>query len=97
MGTPYDGLYGEAPPERGNFCRLQVYERLGISLLILKYGCIVLFQVMFLTGAKVEISRNAWGIDILLFTPRAKNAANESGLCLDRGNENSQAFGDKWR
>ena len=52
---------------------------------------------MFLTGAKVEISRNAWGIDILLFTPRAKNAANESGLCLDRGNENSQAFGDKWR
>ena len=31
-GTPYDGLYGEAPPERGNFFRLQVYERLGILL-----------------------------------------------------------------
>ena len=31
-GTPYDGLYGEAPPERGIFYRLQVYERVGISL-----------------------------------------------------------------
>ena len=26
-GTPYDGLYGEAPPERGTFFSLQVYER----------------------------------------------------------------------
>ena len=31
-GTPYNGLYGEAPPERGTFLRLQVYERGGISL-----------------------------------------------------------------
>ena len=31
-GTPYDGLYGEAPPQRGIFFRLQVYERVGISL-----------------------------------------------------------------
>ena len=31
-GTPCDGLYGEAPPERGTFFRLQVYERVGISL-----------------------------------------------------------------
>ena len=31
-GTPYDGLYGEAPPERGTCCRLQVHERVGISL-----------------------------------------------------------------
>ena len=30
--TPYIGLYGEAPPERGTFFRLQVYERVGISL-----------------------------------------------------------------
>ena len=26
-GTPYDGLYWEALPERGTFLRLQVYER----------------------------------------------------------------------
>ena len=25
--TPYDGLYGEAPPERGTVFRPQVYER----------------------------------------------------------------------
>ena len=31
--TPYDGLYGEAPPERGHtFFRLHVYERVGVSL-----------------------------------------------------------------
>ena len=29
--TPYNGLYGEAPPERGTFLTLQVYERVGIS------------------------------------------------------------------
>ena len=30
-GTPYNGLYGEAPPERGTFFRLEVCERVGIS------------------------------------------------------------------
>ena len=30
-GTPHNGLYGEAPFERGTFFRLQVYKRLGIS------------------------------------------------------------------
>ena len=30
--TPYEGLYGETPPERGLFFRLQVYERMGMSL-----------------------------------------------------------------
>ena len=29
-GTPHNGLYGEAPPERGIFFRLQVYKRVGI-------------------------------------------------------------------
>ena len=32
-GTPYNDLYGEAPPERGIFFRLQVYEMVGISLI----------------------------------------------------------------
>ena len=31
VGTPHNGLYGEAPPERGTFFRLQVYKRIGIS------------------------------------------------------------------
>ena len=30
-GTPYNGLYGEAPPERGTFFRLEVYKRVRIS------------------------------------------------------------------
>ena len=31
--TPSNGLYGEAPPKRSSiFFRLQVYERVGISL-----------------------------------------------------------------
>ena len=28
--NPYYGLYGQAPPERGTFFKLQVYEKLGI-------------------------------------------------------------------
>ena len=30
-GPPYNGLYGEAPPEGGTFFKFQVYERVGIS------------------------------------------------------------------
>ena len=30
-GTPYNGLYGEAPPERGTFFTFQVHKRIGIS------------------------------------------------------------------
>ena len=33
-GTSYNGLYGEAPPERGTFFRLQVYKRVGISQVV---------------------------------------------------------------
>ena len=29
-GTPYNGLYGEAPLETGTFFRLQVYKRVGV-------------------------------------------------------------------
>ena len=32
VNTPCNGLYGKAPPERGTFFRLQVYERVGILL-----------------------------------------------------------------
>ena len=31
-GTPHNGLYGQAPCERGTFFRLQVYTRVEISL-----------------------------------------------------------------
>ena len=32
-GTPYDGLYGVAPPERGIFFRFQVYGRVEKSVI----------------------------------------------------------------
>ena len=32
-GTPYNGLYGEAPPEKGTIFRLQVYKRVGKSVI----------------------------------------------------------------
>ena len=32
------GLYGEAPPERGAFLRLQVYERVGKFVISLFEG-----------------------------------------------------------
>ena len=37
-GTPYNGLYGEAPPERGTFLRLRYIKRVGISLYC-KFSC----------------------------------------------------------
>ena len=30
-GTPYKGLYGDAPPKRGTFFQLEVYEMVRIS------------------------------------------------------------------
>lgn len=39
-------------------------------------------QVMFPSGARVEIQRASWGMDVTVFTPRAKAPANESGLCI---------------
>jgi len=33
--TPYSGVYGEAPPERGAFFKLEVYKRVGkIAILV---------------------------------------------------------------
>ena len=32
-GTPYNGLYGEAPPGRGTFFTLLVYKREGKSVI----------------------------------------------------------------
>ena len=36
-GTPFKVLNGEAPPERGTFFMLQVYERVGILLVEVFY------------------------------------------------------------
>ena len=31
--TPFNDPYGKAPPEKDNFLRLEVYERVGVSLI----------------------------------------------------------------
>ena len=36
-GAPYNGLYGEAPPEMGTFLRLQVRDMKGYGFHLLKY------------------------------------------------------------
>ena len=44
--TPYNGLYGEPPPERGTLFKLQVFKRVfkyKISNIDAPYGCIRLF------------------------------------------------------
>ena len=35
-GSPFNGTYGDAPPERGTFFRLEVYERV-LGFHALKY------------------------------------------------------------
>ena len=39
-------------------------------------------QVMFPSGTKVDIVRGFWGLDVAVFTPRAEDESNESGLCI---------------
>ena len=34
VGTPYNGLYGEAPTERGTHFRLEVHKRVEISRVV---------------------------------------------------------------
>ena len=43
--TPFNGLYGEAPPQRGTFFSLQVNEILGISLVEV-YECVGKYAIL---------------------------------------------------
>ena len=45
---------------------------------------------MFPSGAKVEIRRNSWGLDVIVNTPRARDINNEKGLCLYGGPYNTE-------
>ena len=49
--TPYNGLYGEAPPERVTFFSLQVNEMLGISLVEV-YECVAKYVISSVKGSK---------------------------------------------
>ena len=51
LSTPYNGLYGEAPPKWGIFFRRQVYEGVGISLAEVTEG---VGKSVILIGEKVQ-------------------------------------------
>jgi len=53
--------------------------------------------VLFPSGAKVAIFRNSWGIDVNVYTPRAKNIANEMGLCLYDWGQDVNNYGNNLR
>jgi len=55
------------------------------------------FQVLFPSGAKVAIFRNFWGIDVNVYAPRAKNIANEEGLCLYDWSKDVNTYGNNLR
>ena len=46
------------------------------------FSWLTFVQVMFPSGAKVEILRGSWGMDVTVYTPRAKDPGKESGLCI---------------
>ena len=41
-GTPHVGLVGKAPPKRAIFSMLQVYERVGVSLVEVRTNGLIL-------------------------------------------------------
>ena len=73
--TPYNGLYGEAPPQRVTFFSLQVNEMLGISLVEV-YECVakyVISSVKRLKRANRCILRQwkSWGNVLVLWFIRS--------------------------
>ena len=92
-GTPYNGLYGEAPPERGTSLRLQIYERGGISL-VEAYGRVetnVIFgskkvqkgkQMKFMAVKKNE--KTFWFCDLAIFKDSAFTAVKRDAKVLTR-------------
>ena len=64
---------------------------------LVKADELLAFQVLFPSGAKVEIFRRGHGLDITVYAPRAKNRANEKGLCLYDWQENGDTYGNNLR
>ncbi|XP_015780130.1 PREDICTED: von Willebrand factor D and EGF domain-containing protein-like, partial [Acropora digitifera] len=59
----------------------------GITITQLIKGFNSKYEVIVPTGVKVTVERNYWGIDVTIYTPRAKHSQNESGLCTYSGND----------
>ncbi|XP_074620010.1 uncharacterized protein LOC141878862 isoform X3 [Acropora palmata] len=59
----------------------------GITITQLIKGFNTKYEVIVPTGIKVIVERNYWGIDVTIYTPRAKHSQNEAGLCTYSGND----------
>ncbi|XP_044176217.1 von Willebrand factor D and EGF domain-containing protein-like isoform X2 [Acropora millepora] len=57
----------------------------GIAITQLIKGVNSIYKVIVPTGITVEVERNYWGIDVTIYTPRAKHSQNELGLCTYSG------------
>ncbi|XP_068703048.1 von Willebrand factor D and EGF domain-containing protein-like isoform X2 [Montipora foliosa] len=57
----------------------------GITIRQLIEGINSKYEVIIPTGIKVILSRNYWGIDVTIITPRTKKPEDEDGLCTYKG------------
>ncbi|XP_068690653.1 neurogenic locus notch homolog protein 1-like, partial [Montipora foliosa] len=71
----------------------------GISINIVKPGVErVKYEVLFPSGAKVVIDRFYWGMNVYLYTPRANDRTQESGLCLyPHAGQDHNTYGENLR
>ena len=83
-GTPYNGLYGEALPKRGTFFRLQVYERVGISLVEVyeRVGKSVIVGLTLKNFVAVKKSKKCSGC--VFYKKEPNNDVRECSFCYCR-------------
>ena len=73
-GAPYNGLYGETPPERGTLFRLQVYKRVGTVSQVEVYKRLGKSSFRYFKGPLITIFRKDASYDCTsLFIKRYMN------------------------
>ncbi|XP_068719980.1 uncharacterized protein [Montipora capricornis] len=55
------------------------------------------YEVLLPSGAKVVVQRYSWGMNVYVYTPRAKDATKESGLCLHPKGQDPVTYGKNLR
>ena len=105
-GIPHDGLYGEAPPERGAFFSLRLYNRVGISQVEV-YGTVGKSVIQVFKGLLIKkkisnrrtlwpyIFYNNWAIPRTDWWRAMSYVACVAGVKRGRGSGNLSARGRK--
>ena len=69
-------------------CSFELLHSLSLLVRVLSSQiCLFSFLVIVPTGIRVIVERNYWGIDVTIYTPRAKYSQDEEGLCTYSGND----------